>query len=177
MRHTWRERLWNGVVWIMSHTLRTVATCAVAFGLMAVVGNAARETDASSVSLSTVPSTTLDQASPALLQLAVTPDAPSLPDSPRPGETTATSEVIPVPIKGFVYIPETVTVPAGASVAWTNQDNAPHTSTGIGDAVLALDSGAIVFGQTFTQEFDTPGTYPYYCVYHPNMLGTVVVTP
>ena len=31
----------------MSHTLRTFATCAVAFGLMAVVGNAARDTDAS----------------------------------------------------------------------------------------------------------------------------------
>ena len=160
----------------MSHTLRTVATCAVAFGLMAVVGNAARETDASSVSLSSAPATTLDHASPALLQVAVTPDVPSLPGAPSPGGV-ATSDVIPVTIKGFVYHPETITVPAGASVAWTNQDNAPHTSTGIGDAVSALDSSAIIFGQSFTQEFDTPGTFPYYCVYHPNMLGTVVVTP
>jgi plastocyanin len=161
----------------MSHTLRTVTTCAVAFGLMAVVGNAARETDASSVSPASAPVTIMDHASPALSQLAVTPDVPALPDTPLPDDTAATSEVIPVAIKGFVYHPETVTVPAGASVAWTNQDNAPHTSTGIGDAVSALDSGAIIFGQTFTQEFDTPGTYPYYCVYHPNMLGTVVVTP
>jgi plastocyanin len=158
----------------MSHTLRTVATCAVAFGLMAVVGNAARETDASSVP--GVPGTALEHPRPALLQFGTTPDVPTLPDAPRPGDTT-TSDVIPVAIKGFVYIPETVTVPAGSSVAWTNQDNAPHTSTGIGDAVSALDSGAIIFGQTFTQAFDTPGTYPYYCVYHPNMLGTVVVTP
>ena len=161
----------------MSHTLRTVATCAVAFGLMAVVGNAARDTDASSVSLMSAPVTTVDRDGPALMQIAVTPDVPSLPAVSQPGDIAAPSEVIPVPIKGFVYIPETVTVPAGSSVAWTNQDNAPHTSTGIGDAVSALDSGAIVFGQTFTQTFDTPGTYPYYCVYHPNMLGTVVVTP
>lgn len=159
----------------MSHALRTVATCAVAFGLMAVVGNAARETDASSVPSAAV--TTIDRPAPALLHIDVTPEVPVVPDVPLPDETAITSEVIPVAIKGFLYIPETVTVPVGSSVAWTNQDNAPHTSTGIGDAVSALDSGAIVFGQTFTQAFDTPGTYPYYCVYHPNMLGTVVVTP
>lgn len=158
----------------MSHALRTVATCAVAFGLMAVVGNAARETNASTAT--GAPATTLEYPSPALRQLDVTPPAPTLPEAPLTGNA-APGEVIPVAIKGFVYIPETVTVPAGASIAWTNQDNAPHTSTGIGDAISALDSGAIVFGQTFTQEFDTPGTYPYYCVYHPNMLGTVVVTP
>lgn len=159
----------------MSHALRTVATCAVAFGLMAAVGNAARETDASSVP--DAPVMTIEHPSPVLLQLEVAPDLPALPDAPLPGDTTTVSEIIPVTIKGFVYIPETVTVPAGSSIAWTNQDNAPHTSTGIGDAVSALDSGAIIFGQTFTQEFDTPGTYPYYCVYHPSMLGTVVVTP
>ena len=159
----------------MSHTLRTVATCVVAFGLMAVVGNAARETDASPVS--SAASTTVEQSRLALWQVGATPDGPALPQASQPGETVMTSEVIPVPIKGFVYIPETVTIPAGASVAWTNEDNAPHTATGIGDAISALDSGAIVFGQTFVQKFDVPGTYPYYCVYHPNMLGTVVVTP
>jgi plastocyanin len=142
---------------------------------MAIVGNAAWETDASPVSRA--PGTTSEQPGPALLQLDVTPVVSTLTEAPLPGNAAVTSEVFPVPIKGFVYIPATITIPAGASVAWTNEDNAPHTSTGIGEAVSALDSGAIVFGQTFTQRFDTPGTYPYYCVYHPNMLGTVVVTP
>lgn len=159
----------------MSHALRTVATCAVAFGLMAIVGNAARETDASPVPIS--PSTAREQAGPSLLQAGGTPASSSHLGTEIPVNAATNGEVIPVEIKGFVYIPETVTVPAGASIAWTNQDNAPHTSTGIGDAISALDSGAIVFGQTFTQEFDTPGTYPYYCVYHPNMLATVIVTP
>lgn len=159
----------------MSHTLRTVVTCAIAFGLMAVVGNAARETDASPVS--TLPDTGAVDTRPALLQLHVPPGMSAATELPPAPDAADTSQVIPVTIKGFVYIPETVTVPASASVAWTNQDNAPHTSTGVGEAISALDSGAIVFGQTFTQEFDTPGTYPYYCVYHPNMLGTVVVTP
>ena len=159
----------------MSHTLRTAATCAVAFGLMALVGNAARETDASPVS--NAAGTTAEHAGPVLWQFDVTPDTPTPPAAPLPGEETTTSQVIPVAIKGFIYSPDPVTVPAGASIAWTNEDNAPHTSTGIGDAISALDSGAIVFGQTFTQQFETPGTYPYYCVYHPNMLGTVIVTP
>jgi plastocyanin len=142
---------------------------------MAMFGNASRETDASPGPAA--PATTQESPAPVLLQHDGALDVPTLPDAPLTGDTTTVSNVIPVAIKGFVYIPETVTVSAGSSVAWTNQDNAPHTSTGIGDAVSALDSGAIVFGQTFTQEFDTPGTYPYYCVYHPNMLGTVVVTP
>jgi plastocyanin len=149
--------------------------CAVAFGLMAVVGSATRETDASPAP--PLPATILERSAPTLMQHDVAPDMPALPNAPLPDETVTSSDVIPVAIKGFVYIPETVTLPAGSSVAWMNQDNAPHTSTGIGDAVAALDSGAIVFGQTFTQAFETPGTYPYYCVYHPNMLGTVVVTP
>lgn len=159
----------------MSHALRTVATCAVAFGIMAVVGSAARETDASSAP--TTQAASLEAAGSSSWQIDVTPDDHALGDAPVNSNAAVDAESIPVPIKGFVYIPETVIVPAGSSVAWINEDNAPHTSTGIGDAISALDSGAIVFGQTFTQEFSTPGTYPYYCVYHPNMLGTVVVTP
>ncbi len=174
MRHTWRVQVWNGVRSLMSHMLRAVTTCAVAFGLMAIVGHAARDTNASPVT--DAPGLALALTNPALWQLKDTPDVPAHVAPSQPDDAAA-SEVIPVAIKGFVYLPETVTVPAGASVAWTNQDNAPHTSTGVDDAASALDSGAIVFGQTFTQEFDTPGTYPYYCVYHPNMLGTVVVTP
>jgi plastocyanin len=78
-----------------------------------------------------------------------------------------------VEIKGFAYIPATIEIPAGDSVTWTNDDNAPHTVTGVDGAVPV--SKGLGFGQTFTQEFDTPGTYPYYCAYHPGMKGTVVV--
>ncbi|MCA9862487.1 MAG: cupredoxin domain-containing protein [Thermomicrobiales bacterium] len=158
----------------MSIALRTVVTCAVAFGLMAVVGNAARETTASPVA--GAPGAAVDGGAATLWQLEVTPGLGVHTEAPLSGNVAANA-VIPVEIKGFLYIPEQVTVPIGASVAWTNQDNAPHTSTGTGDSASALSSGAIVFGQTFTQEFNTPGTYPYYCVYHPTMVGTVVVTP
>ena len=159
----------------MSHAVRTVATCAVAFGLMSFVSSAARETNASRIS---APATTiLDPVGLKLWQSDVEPVSTASATAPVPGSTATTSEVIPVAIKGFTYVPSTITVAAGSSVAWTNEDNAPHTATGVGAATSVLDSGPIVFGQAFTQAFETPGTYPYYCVYHPNMLGTVIVTP
>lgn len=151
----------------MSHFLRTITTCAAAFALMAVVSGAGRVSDAAPANH---PGSEAASAQPAWLQAEPSPVPPVTPEP-------VADVVIPVQIKGFRYIPDPVVVPAGGSVAWINEDNAPHTSTGIGDAVAALDSGAIVFGQTFTQRFETPGTFPYYCVYHPNMLGTVVVTP
>jgi plastocyanin len=80
---------------------------------------------------------------------------------------------VTVDIKGFAYNPGTVEVPAGGSVTWTNEDNAPHTVTGLNGAIP--QSGAMPFGATFTQEFTTPGAYDYICAYHPNMKGTVVV--
>lgn len=86
-------------------------------------------------------------------------------EAPRPAVT--------VDIKGFAYNPRTVEVPAGGSVTWTNQDNAPHTVTGLNGAIP--QSGAMPFGATFTQVFTTSGAYDYLCAYHPNMKGTVVV--
>ena len=65
------------------------------------------------------------------------------------------------------------TVPVGGSVTWTNQDTAPHTATGLDRE--ALQSGAIASGESFTQAFDTAGTFEYFCEFHPNMKGSIVV--
>jgi plastocyanin len=85
----------------------------------------------------------------------------------------AATESVAVEIKDFAFNPIEITVPAGGSIAWTNQDNAPHTATANDREVL--QSGAIAFGESFTQAFDTPGTYEYFCEFHPNMNGTIVV--
>jgi plastocyanin len=85
----------------------------------------------------------------------------------------AAAEALAVEIKNFAFNPVEITVPAGGSIAWTNQDNAPHTATANDRDVL--QSGAITFGESFTQVFDTPGTYEYFCEFHPNMNGTIVV--
>jgi plastocyanin len=83
------------------------------------------------------------------------------------------AESLAVEIKDFAFNPPEIAVPVGGSVTWTNQDNAPHTATGLDRE--ALQSGAIAFSESFTQAFDTAGTYEYFCEFHPNMKGSIVV--
>ncbi|MDQ3640764.1 MAG: cupredoxin family copper-binding protein [Actinomycetota bacterium] len=86
----------------------------------------------------------------------------------------ATAEPVALNIAGFAYCPATVTVAAGVEVVWTNADLAPHTVTYDVPAGL-VDSGSMVQGQAWSTRFDQPGTYPYYCRFHPGMTGTIVV--
>ncbi|HUI01400.1 MAG TPA: cupredoxin domain-containing protein [Nitrososphaerales archaeon] len=75
---------------------------------------------------------------------------------------------------GKAYQPDPLTVVVGinSTVKWVNNDSAPHTVTA-DDA--SFDSGNVAPGQSFTFTFTTPGTYQYHCVYHPWMVGTVIV--
>jgi plastocyanin len=77
----------------------------------------------------------------------------------------------------LAFAPPSVTVPAGATVTWTNQDVVRHTVTsgtpaaadGVFDEPLDADGG------TVSVTFDEPGTYRYFCDLHHNMTGEVVV--
>ena len=84
----------------------------------------------------------------------------------------ATNEVA---IKDFAFAPGTVTVKAGTTVTWTNNDQDPHTvtSTGTGGP---LKSATMQNGEKYTYTFTTAGTFEYLCTIHPFMTGTVVVT-
>ena len=84
------------------------------------------------------------------------------------------AESLSVEIKDFAFNPPAIDVPVGGSVTWTNGDAAPHTATGLDRE--ALQSGTIAAGASFTQEFDTAGTYEYFCEFHPNMAGSIVVS-
>lgn len=91
--------------------------------------------------------------------------------SPSTSGVEATTES--VTITNFSFSPSSLTVKAGTTVTWTNQDSASHTVTGdtTGPASGTLDKGA-----TYSYTFSTPGTYPYHCAFHPNMRGTITVT-
>ncbi len=73
------------------------------------------------------------------------------------------------------FAPRDVTVAAGGEVTFRNLDAAAHTVTSAEGAALAFDSGDLAEGDEFVQRFDEPGSYPYLCVIHPTMKGTVVV--
>jgi plastocyanin len=77
-----------------------------------------------------------------------------------------------VVMKNLAFDPATVTIKAGESVTWTNQDSMSHTVVADNGE---FESGELGQGATFTFAFDQPGTYPYHCSIHPSMKATVVV--
>ena len=77
-----------------------------------------------------------------------------------------------VKIDNFSFGPQTVTVPVGATVTWTNHDDIPHTVVST-DGVFK--SKVRDTDEKFSYTFTKAGTYPYYCTIHPKMTGKVVV--
>ncbi|HET9684829.1 MAG TPA: hypothetical protein VFP15_12050 [Gemmatimonadaceae bacterium] len=77
-------------------------------------------------------------------------------------------------IKHFAYVPATVHVPAGGSIAWVNceTDGTPHTASA-DDA--SFSSGLLNRNDVFVRAFPTPRTAPYHCDLHPFMKATVIV--
>ena len=77
-----------------------------------------------------------------------------------------------VTIKNFDFAPMMLSMKAGETVTWRNDDEEPHT-------VVSQDglfrSAAIDGGEHFSFKFDKPGTYKYVCTIHPRMVGTIVV--
>jgi len=103
--------------------------------------------------------------------LMTTSDTASTPEAAQAGHGDATAAV-EVNIEDFAYNPDPVTIKVGQSVTWTNQDSAPHTATAQDRDVL--QSGTLNQGESYTQTFDTPGTYEYFCEFHPNMKGVMI---
>ena len=77
------------------------------------------------------------------------------------------------------YIPATVSINAGDTVSWSNDDSAAHTVTS-GSAADGpsgkFDSSLLIAGGTFEHTFDSSGTEDYYCMVHPWMTGSVKVS-
>jgi amicyanin len=108
--------------------------------------------------------------------------APAIPG--KPGMTTATPvSSAPAPpvgansvtIKNFAFAPVALTVKAGTTVTWVNQDAEPHTVTSQGGQG-PLRSTALSPSGRYSYTFTKPGTYRYLCTIHPFMTGTVTVT-
>jgi amicyanin len=78
-----------------------------------------------------------------------------------------------VKIDNFSFGPSTLTVPVGAIVTWTNQDDVPHNV--VSTDGKTLKSPVLDTDQRFSYTFTQTGTYPYYCAIHPKMTGKVIV--
>jgi plastocyanin len=80
--------------------------------------------------------------------------------------------VFTVHIKDFKFVPPALTVPAGSTVTFVNDDTEPHTATADDKS---FDSEAIDTSETWKHTFAKPGTFAYFCEMHPMMKGTLTV--
>jgi plastocyanin len=82
------------------------------------------------------------------------------------------------------YDPPSLYVDKNMEVKWNNNDSVIHSVTSgtpfkdktekVGQL---FDSGAIKPNESFSYVFNTPGTFDYYCVFHPfTMSGQVIVS-
>lgn len=88
------------------------------------------------------------------------------------GVNTAAANANEIVIENFSFEPATLTVNAGTTVTWVNHDDEPHTATATDKR---FNSKTLDNGDRFSQEFNAPGTYNYYCALHPKMTGKIIV--
>jgi len=89
--------------------------------------------------------------------------------SQKPGTTDT------IVIKNFMFTPDSLTVAPGAVVTVRNEDSVTHTLTDKADQ-NAFNTGPV--GPNQTKTFKAPekaGSYPFLCMIHQFMTGTLVV--
>jgi amicyanin len=138
---------------------------------------------ATAASLTTVAACGDTKPQPGAYSSAPAGTQPSAPASTMPGMSMSPTDAPSGPavathsvkIEQFAFGPGSVTVKAGTTVTWTNNDQDPHTVTSQGKDG-PLKSATLNKGDTYQYTFTTAGTYEYLCTIHPFMTGTVVVT-
>jgi plastocyanin len=93
-------------------------------------------------------------------------------DLPLESETQTAANAHDVVVDNFSFAPAATAVPVGSTVRWTNRDDAPHN---IVSTDRQFKSPVLDTGEQFAQQFEKPGTYPYFCSLHPRMTGKVIV--
>lgn len=91
-------------------------------------------------------------------------------DTGRPA--AASSNVHTVTIEAMRYLPDRLTVHAGETVVWVNQDLFPHTVTEVNGR---FDSHEIQPNASWRYVAKKPGAFDYVCTLHPSMKGALVV--
>ena len=98
---------------------------------------------------------------------------PELPAADEPAVAAAASPAT-IQIDNFAFAPATLTVIAGTTVTWKNEDDSPHRVT---EKNNGFTSAALDTDDSFSHTFAAPGEYDYFCSMHPYMVGKIVVKP
>ena len=105
--------------------------------------------------------------------------APVMPTEPGLVSVAPGSSVPGCEATNECYLPYEISVSVGDTVTWSNDDSAAHTVTsGIASEGPDgnFDSSLFMAATTFEHTFDEAGEYPYFCLVHPWMVGTVIVS-
>ncbi|MGE0815500.1 MAG: plastocyanin/azurin family copper-binding protein [Vicinamibacterales bacterium] len=102
------------------------------------------------------------------------PTAPSSAPDPTSGGPTSAIAILQgaESLGSRAFAPPDLTVDAGTTIAWTNDDSVAHTST---SDVPGWNSGILAPRATFALTLRTAGTFTYHCSIHPGMVGKVTV--
>lgn len=102
--------------------------------------------------------------------------SPSTPSNgPTPAPAGSTTVII---VSGAststttAFGPNPLTITAGTTISWLNNDNTTHTSVADGGQWA---SGNVTPGGRFNFTFASTGRFAYHCQIHPNMVGTIIV--
>jgi plastocyanin len=115
----------------------------------------------------------------ATISVAPAPGQPAPPADPSPTATTTPgapdTAAAPgdVTIADFSFTPGSITIAAGQSLTFVNTGRARHSATA---ADGSFDTGTLAGGASKRIAFPKAGTFPYFCIIHPDMKGTVLVT-
>jgi plastocyanin len=93
------------------------------------------------------------------------------PNLAMPDDKPASDATVKIDNRNFD--PENISIAAGATVTWTNNDDVPHVVAN--DDIEMFKSNALHTDDHFSFTFTKPGTYNYYCAIHPQMTAKIVV--
>ena len=91
------------------------------------------------------------------------------------------NKVIIEGVKGLQsYSPNPISIKVGDTITWTNADVVSHTVTSGKDydaqtSGKLFGSGGILSNGVYSQKFNTAGTFDYFCLFHPEMKGQIIV--
>lgn|GEM_PF-793868 len=83
------------------------------------------------------------------------------------------ARAVKVDIVNFCFDPDIIRVAPGQTVTWTNRDQAEHTVSGVAGSFGNYES--IRPGASVAFTFGRDGLYPFFCAFHPGMVGVVSV--
>jgi plastocyanin len=85
------------------------------------------------------------------------------------------AQTVTVSMSDTAYLPATITINQGDTVIWNNNGTVVHTATARSGQADSWDSGDMNPGNIYSYTFTRPGNFSYYCIYHPDMAGNVIV--